>query len=127
MIELGDEHRRHAVEGRAPLAVDRPQRGLGVERFGGKYHRGAVRDGGELAHHAAEAVIERHGHADAVLVRVTERLADEKPVVQDVVVRQRRPFRRPGRAEVYWMLTGSSNCSCASRAVKSAADTLSAR
>ena len=97
MIELGDEHRRHAVDGRAPVAVDRPQRGLGVERFGGKHHRGAVRDGGQIGHDAAEAVIEGHRHADPVLVRVLESLADEEPVVQDVVVRQRRPFRRPGR------------------------------
>ena len=57
-----------------------------------------MRQGGEVAHHAAEAVVERHRYADAIVGVYSSSLADEEPVVQDVVVGQRRPFRRPGGA-----------------------------
>ena len=33
MLELGDEHRRHAVERRAALGFDRLEHGAGVERL----------------------------------------------------------------------------------------------
>ena len=54
--------------------------------------------GGEVAHHTAEAVVEGHRHADAIGFGVLQRFADEPAVVQDVVVRERCAFRRPGRA-----------------------------
>ena len=98
MLELGDEHRRHAVDRRAPVRLDRAQRRFGVERFGGNDHRGAVRHRREVAQHAAEAVIERHRHADAVVVGVSQHLADEEAVVQDVVMRERGALREAGRA-----------------------------
>jgi hypothetical protein len=43
-------------------------------------------------------VVERDGQADPVVGRVSQSLADEEAVVDDVVVRERRPFRRAGRA-----------------------------
>ena len=48
---------------------------------------------GEVAHDHAEAVVERHRDADPVGFCVVAQLADEEPVVQDVVVRQRRTLR----------------------------------
>ena len=59
-----------------------------------------MRSAAEVAHHHPEAVVERHRDADAILLRVLDRLAHEKPVVQDVVMRERRAFgeaRRAGR------------------------------
>ena len=44
----------------------------------------------EVAHHHAEAVVERHRHADPVIGGVAAARADEVAVVEDVVVRQRR-------------------------------------
>ena len=53
---------------------------------------------GEVPDHHAEAVVERHRHADAVVLRVAERLADEVAVVEDVVVRERGALGEAGRA-----------------------------
>ncbi len=48
-----------------------------------------MRDAGEIAQHHAEAVVERHGDAQPVLLGQPHRLPDEEAVVQDVVVGQR--------------------------------------
>ena len=52
----------------------------------------------EVAEHHPEAVVERHRDADPVGFRVAAALTDEEPVVQDVVVRERRALREAGRA-----------------------------
>ena len=98
MIEHRDEHRRHAVDRRAAFIVDRAQRGFSLEGDGGHDHRRPVRDGSQIAHHAPEAVVERHRHANPIRRGEPQRLANEESVVQDVVMRQRRAFRRSGRA-----------------------------
>ena len=94
MIEFGDEHRRHAVERGAFLALDGLQRRQRIKTLAGIDHGGAERDGGEVAHHHAEAMIERHRNADAVLLGQAHRAADEIAVVEDVVMRQRHALRR---------------------------------
>ena len=43
MVELGDEHRRHAVERGASLGFDRLQRGVRVEALAEIDHRRAER------------------------------------------------------------------------------------
>ena len=98
-LELGDEHRRHAVERRAALVLHR----LAASPTGSNAarrddHRGAVRGAGEVAEHHAEAVVEGHRDADAVVLGVAAPLADEEAVVEDVVVRERRALREAGRA-----------------------------
>ena len=94
MIEFGDEHGRHAVERGAFFALDRLQRRQRIKALAGIDHGRAERDGSEIAHHHAEAVIERHRNADAVVFRQPHRAADEIAVVEDVVVRQRHALRR---------------------------------
>ena len=94
MIEFGDEHRRHAVERGAFFLFDRLQRRQRIKTFAGIDHGRAERDGSEIAHHHAKAVIERHGNADAVLFRQPHRAADEIAVVEDVVMRQRHALGR---------------------------------
>ena len=59
----------------------------------GDDHPRSVAGRGEVAHDHAEAVVERHGDADPVVLGVGAQLADEEPVVQDVVVRQGRALR----------------------------------
>ena len=98
MVEFGDEHGRHAVERGASLLLDGLQRRQRIEAFAGIDHRGAERDGGEIAHHHAEAVIERHRNADAVALGQPHRAADEIAVVEDVVMRQRDALGRSGGA-----------------------------
>ena len=44
----------------------------------------------EIAHHHAEAVVERHGDAQPVIGRELQTLGDEIAVVQDVVMAERR-------------------------------------
>ena len=51
---------------------------------------------GQVADDHAEAVVERHRHADPVGLAVAEHLAAEEAVVQDVVVRQGRALGRAG-------------------------------
>ena len=94
MVELGDEHGRHAVAARcsAPPATA-SQRRQRIEALAGIDHRRAVGDAGEVAEHHAEAVIERHRDAEPVVLGEAHRLADEVAVVEDVVVGQRRALR----------------------------------
>ena len=94
MIEFGDEHGRHAVERRASLLLDGLQRRQRIKAFAGIDHRRAVRHRGEIAHHHAEAMIERHRDADAVVLGQPHGAADEIAVVEDVVVGQRHALRR---------------------------------
>ncbi len=98
MIEFRDEHGRHAVQRGAALLGDGFQRDQRIETLAGKYHAGAVGDRREIAQHHAEAVIERHRDAEAILGREPHRLADEEAVVEDVVMRQRRAFGKAGGA-----------------------------
>jgi hypothetical protein len=55
-----------------------------------------VRRAGEIPQHHPEAVVERDRDADAIGLRVAAAFADEEPVVEDVVVRERRAFRKAG-------------------------------
>ena len=61
--------------------------------------RGAVGGAGQVAHHHAEAVVERHGDAHPVL-RACSRSASptKKPLLSDVVVRERRALGEAGGA-----------------------------
>ena len=98
MFELGDEHRRHAVETRAALLGAGPQRRLRLECLRGVDHRRAVVGRAEVAHHHPEAVIERHRQADPVGLGVVEQAGDEMGVIEDVVVGERRALGESGRA-----------------------------
>ena len=100
VIELGDEHGRHAVEGRAALLLHRLEhRARDRTRRPGRTTQAPCVVAAEVAHHHAEAVVERHRHADAVLARCSAQpLADEVAVVEDVVVRERRALGEAGGA-----------------------------
>ena len=98
MVELGDEHGGHAIERRAALLGDGLQGRQRIERLGGIDHGRAVRQAAEIAHHHAEAVIERHGDAQPVVGRELQPLAHEVAVVQDVVMAERGALGVPGRA-----------------------------
>jgi len=91
--QLGDEHGGHPVERGAALGLHGLQRRDRVEGRRGDDHAGPVAGRGQVAHHHAEAVVERHRDADPVRLGVVAQLADEEAVVQDVVVRQRRALR----------------------------------
>jgi len=98
MAELGDEHGGDAVKRGAALGRHRLERGQGLEALGGIDHRRAMRDAGEVAQHHAEAVIERHRDADTILLGELQGFADEKAVVEDVVMGQGRALGRAGGA-----------------------------
>ena len=89
MVELGDEHGGHAVERRAALLGHGLQGRQRIEGLGRIDHGRAVRQAPEIAHHHAEAVIERHGNAQPVLGRELQPFAHEVAVVQDIVVAER--------------------------------------
>ena len=95
---LGDEHRRHAVERRAPLLGDRVERRGGVEARRRDDRAGTVGGGREVAHDHAEAVVEGHRDADPVLLGVAAQLPHQVAVVEDVVVRERRALGEAGGA-----------------------------
>jgi hypothetical protein len=98
VLQLGDEHRRHAVERRARFRLDGVEAGAGIEALGRQDDGGTVSERREVAHHHAEAVVEGHRHADAVARGEPLALADEEAVVEDVVMGQRRALGRAGRA-----------------------------
>ena len=72
VAELGDEHRRHAVERRAALGLHGLEHRERVERFRRHDDARAAAGAAEVAEHHAEAVVERHRHADAVALGVAQ-------------------------------------------------------
>ncbi len=77
VLQFGDEHGGHAVEGGAAFALHCLEHMQGIEAFQHDHGR-AVIDAGKHAEHAAEAVEERHGQAEPVPLR--EALAAPDPV-----------------------------------------------
>jgi hypothetical protein len=98
VVEFGDEHRGHAVEGGAAVFGDGLQGGERVEPLAGEDDGGTMRHAGERADHHAEAMIHRHRDADEVAVGVVHHFANEEAVVEDVVVGQRGALRQAGGA-----------------------------
>ena len=90
VIEDGAEHRGHAVQRRAALILHGAQRRHRIEGVGGQHQRGAMRAAGQRAHHHAEAVIQRHRHAQSIRGAEADAATDKVPVVDDIVVRERR-------------------------------------
>ena len=101
MVQDGDVHRRNAVDRRRVRRRDGIHHDQRVELLDHDGRR-AVRQNRHDAEHAAEAVEQRDGQADAfVLVRVElEELpfADVETVVQDAFMRQHDAFREASRA-----------------------------
>ena len=109
VVELGDEHRRHAVEPGAALVLrppaarragrtprrDRPWSRRGPGRPG---RPSPCRSSGRAAR-GCTAGRRRQAH----------RVADEVAVVEDVAVGQRRALGQPVVPLVNWMLIGSSD------------------
>ena len=98
MIEFGDEHGRHAIERGASFLLDGLQRRQRIKTLAGIDHGRAERHRGEIAHHHAEAMIQRHRNADAVLFGQAHGAADEIAVVENIVMRQRDALGRAGGA-----------------------------
>jgi hypothetical protein len=64
MFQFCDEHGRHAMQrGAASRPAPPPQASFRIEAIVWKYRRGTVTDARKIAHHHAEAVVERHGDA----------------------------------------------------------------
>ena len=98
VVQLGDEHGGHAVQAGAFFVLHRFQHGERVEAVIGVDDGGAMREAGQVAQHHAEAVVQRHGNAQAVGSGELHALADEEPVVQNVAVRQRGALGEAGGA-----------------------------
>ena len=98
VLQLGDVHRRHAVDRRGPLFFDRVERRAGLKILGRDDHRRAVDGAGQRAQHAAEAVIERHGNAEAVVLGELLAAADVIGVEQQIAVAEHGGFGEAGRA-----------------------------
>ncbi len=93
-----DEHRRYAVDAGALLGGDRAQGDLGVETGCRDHHGGAVGGAAEVAHDHAEAVVERHRDAEAVVRTEVDQVGDQVAVVEDVAVAERRALGPTGGA-----------------------------
>ncbi len=98
MIEDRDEHRRNPMQPGAAFGLHRVQHGYGIETFARIDHRRAMCHASQVAEHHAEAVIQRYRNAQLVFFGQPHRLTDEEPIVQNIVVRQRRSLRRAGGA-----------------------------
>ena len=98
MVELRDEHRRHAVQRGAAFGGNGRQRQAGIEALARKHHRRARGQAHQHAHHHAEAVVERHRYRQPVVDAEAHRRTHADGVVDDVVVRQRGALRVAGGA-----------------------------
>ena len=89
----GDEHGRYAVYARTSFGLNGFQGQPGIEPGRRDDHGDAMGGAAEIAHHHAEAMVERHRYAEPIAGGEVDALGDEEAVVQDVAVRQRRPLR----------------------------------
>ena len=96
MVQLGDEHRRHAVQRRTAFAVHRRQHFQRIEILD-HHHRRTVRNHRTDPQHAAETMEQRHANQQSVGRSKMHPVADRQPVVQDIVTGQHHPFRESGR------------------------------
>ena len=97
VVQLGDVHGGHAVDGGRLRVLDGGQHDERVEVLdhdGG----GAVAEDGHDAQHTAEAVEQRHRQAHAVRVRELLALADVVAVVEDVAVGEHDALGEASRA-----------------------------
>ena len=100
----------HAVQRRAALALHRAQHRQRVEALAREDHRGAVRDAAEVADHHAEAVVERHRDAHAVVRRQPQQPRPTKNALFRMLwCVSVAPLGVPVVPDVNWMLIGSSN------------------
>jgi len=96
MVQLGDEHRRHAVQRRTAFAVHRRQHFQRIEILD-HHHRRTVRNHRTDPQHATETMEQRHANQQSVGRSKMHPVADRQPVVQDIVTGQHHPFRESGR------------------------------
>ena len=96
VVQLGNEHSRHAIERRTALllhCLERGQRGKVLPR---DHHSSAVTGAGQVGQHHAKAVIERHRDADPVRAAKPHCLSYEIRVVENIVVGKRSPLWQAG-------------------------------
>ena len=93
VIQFGDKHRRDTVQGGATLLRDRRQGHAGVKGLTGEYRGAAVGDTGEVSHHHAEAVVQRHGDTQPVVFGQVHAVTHTLAVIEDIPVSQRGAFR----------------------------------
>ena len=107
--QLGDEHRRYAVQRRAPLGLHGRSVGAGSNPGAGMHDARAVGGRRQVAHHHPEAVVEGHRDADPVGLGVAAAASPtKKPLFKMLWWRERGALGKSGGAAVYWMLIGSS-------------------
>ncbi len=108
MFQFCDEHGGHAIERGAALLRHGFQGGTRLKAFAWKDHSCTVRETGQIADHHAKTVIQRHRNTHFVLGREAHHLAQEKAIVQNVVVRQGGALGHAGRPrselDVDWLV-----------------------
>src|SRR5262249_760379 len=82
----------------AALRLNRLQRLQRLERFGWIDHRRRMGHATQIAHHHAEAMVERDRDAHARTTLDSRRLSHEEGIVDQIVMRERRPLRQAGGA-----------------------------
>ncbi len=97
-VEHGDEHRRHTVQCRAALVLQRLQGLARVEGRAREHDRRATRCAQQRAEHHREAVVHRHRDAQLVVLGEAQDRRRHRGIVDHVVMRQRRRLRCPGRS-----------------------------
>ena len=117
VLELGDEHRRHAVERRAALGL-RPPR---ARRAGRTPRRGRRRTRRASCRRGCRSPCRSSGRTAPARTRGRPPCSASVPAMKWPLLRMLwcesvAPFGNPVVPDVYWMLIGSSNWSSASRA-----------
>ena len=98
MLQHGHEHGGHAIQAGAALVLERPQGVQRIEAFAWKNHGGALVHAAQRAHHHAEAMVERHGNAEPVLLGEFQGVDGEQGVVDNVAVGEGGALGRAGGA-----------------------------
>ena len=86
VLELGDEHGRHTVQGRAVFGCNRFQHSARLECIGREHGRRSMGHASEAAHYHAKTVIQRHRDAQAVPLRKMHARGDLVGIVENIVV-----------------------------------------
>ncbi|MCY1439850.1 hypothetical protein D9M71_561020 [compost metagenome] len=98
MVQLGNEHGRHAIQRSGFFLRHCPQRGQRVEGIAGVNQCAAVGHAAKVGHDHAEAVVQRHRHHQPIVLGKAQAFTDHVAVVEDIAVAKGGPLGETGGA-----------------------------
>ena len=102
------KHSRYTIKSRCIFFLHSVKHSLGLESFARINCASPVSETSKICHYHAKTVIKRHGDHQSVAFVKIHRLSNKVAIIQNIMMAQRRAFRKAGRAarvlNIYWII-----------------------